>query len=325
MLIAVAMAIAPAAYADSGHIHFKTQKTYVVKKGDTLWGIAGHFLDNPWQWPRVWHANPYISNPNLIYPGEQIVVRKGHSGRLEIREVMVEPVIGLSPIPTVSKGSVLPFLGAPGLTANKDSYNKLAYIAASTSTEPALYTGDTLYTSGLSHEHKGQLVRIVRAGRPLYSHDKKPLGISLADLGTAVVTHAGKHAAIKITESLRSVTLGDRLIPVGKPSIPYYFPSAPSHHISGYIVGGMSGYPELTTSQTVIIDKGADAGLKDGNILQVKSPLTETTNAVTKKPFKLPSKTIADVMIYRVFKNVSYAIITKDKRGVLVNDKVAAK
>lgn len=51
-------------------------KRYVVKQGDTLWGISGKYLYSPWQWNRLWGANrSEIRNPHMIYPGQVLVLR----------------------------------------------------------------------------------------------------------------------------------------------------------------------------------------------------------------------------------------------------------
>lgn len=50
------------------------ETVYTIKKGDTLWDISGEFLKNPFMWPNLWENNNYISNPDLIYPGNRLII-----------------------------------------------------------------------------------------------------------------------------------------------------------------------------------------------------------------------------------------------------------
>ena len=45
---------------------------YVIKKGDTLWGLSDRFIKDPYYWPNLWANNPIITNPHLIFPGEKV-------------------------------------------------------------------------------------------------------------------------------------------------------------------------------------------------------------------------------------------------------------
>lgn len=52
----------------------KTGTTYTVQKGDTLWAIAKRFYGNGSHYTKIVNANPSISNPNLIHPGQVLTI-----------------------------------------------------------------------------------------------------------------------------------------------------------------------------------------------------------------------------------------------------------
>ena len=56
----------------------QTPELHVVQKGDTLWSLCSKYFNDPWRWPRLWAANPVITNPHWIFPGD--IIRLGGEG-----------------------------------------------------------------------------------------------------------------------------------------------------------------------------------------------------------------------------------------------------
>jgi len=82
----VETASAPAAVDTSAMLKDGHPDQYKVVKGDTLWGIANTFLKDPWMWPEIWHVNPQIANPHLIFPGDTIkLIYLEGQPRLEVK------------------------------------------------------------------------------------------------------------------------------------------------------------------------------------------------------------------------------------------------
>src|SRR5271169_4428178 len=114
----------------AAHMAPNAPDSYVVKHGDTLWGIAKVFLRDPWYWPEIWQVNPQVHNPHLIYPGDtlrlvyidgqpRIVLQRGDGVRVEPR-VRSEPID--SAITTIPYATVAAFMSKPTvLTANRSS------------------------------------------------------------------------------------------------------------------------------------------------------------------------------------------------------------
>jgi len=130
---------------------------YVVVKGDTLWDISGRFLDKPWQWPAIWHANQQIANPHLIYPGDilslvfidgvpQLRLRRGDTVKLSPSARVVDRD---DPINAISLDSIMPFIRDIRVLS-PDEFEGLPYILANTEDRLTATFMDQTYARGLN-------------------------------------------------------------------------------------------------------------------------------------------------------------------------------
>jgi hypothetical protein len=47
---------------------------YIIKQGDTLWDISNAFFKDTFLWPFIWKANPAVTNPDLIFTGNTLMI-----------------------------------------------------------------------------------------------------------------------------------------------------------------------------------------------------------------------------------------------------------
>src|ERR1700721_1663011 len=202
--------------------------SYVVKRGDTLWGIAKVFLRDPWYWPEIWQVNPQVHNPHLIYPGDtlrlvyidgkpQIVLQRGlergDSARVMPR-IRSEPLEGA--VTAIPYETVAAFMSKP-CVLTKEQIKTAPYVLATRDLHVAMSEGDTVYARGFSDPAVlGTHYNVVHVGHPLVApDDNRIVGYDGVFTGAGHVTRGGDPTTLLMTESGRETEPGDKLFAGG--------------------------------------------------------------------------------------------------------------
>lgn len=314
---------------------------YAVKVGDTLWGIASIFLTSPWRWPELWGMNKaQIANPHLIYPGQTLrLVRSDGRARLEIAEGLVAApgdVVRLSPgvrdmgseraaISSIPNRIIEPFLVQPAVMP-PDELDLYPRIIATQEQRVNVGVGDTAYARGAPAQW-AERYNIFRPARPLYDPDDtsrgKPIAYEAFYLGLARVTKGGEIATLHIDESKQEIGVGDRLIPVTRQPVISYVPRRPDQPIDGRIISIYSGLDETGTQSVVTLNRGTRQGVQIGYVLallDVGATIVDRT-VVPNQTVKLPDERIGAMFVFRVFDEISYALVLRVTRPVRIGDR----
>lgn len=170
LIIALLLGFAFSALAQEVELNPSHPDTYVVQKGDTLWDISAVFLKSPWLWPEIWHANPQIENPHLIYPGDQINLVY-LNGKPALTVNRSHPTVKLSPqvravdnnsaIETIPLKDIEPFLRKLRIL-NKEDIDLAPYVVAAEEDRNVSATSDLVYIRNLKNARQGDRFAIVR-------------------------------------------------------------------------------------------------------------------------------------------------------------------
>jgi len=268
---------------------------YTVVKGDTLWGISGRFLKDPWKWPLIWQMNQeQIKNPHLIYPGDVIKLDRealrlslascgggpdgsgsgGPSGGTEAQAVSnvvkLDPRVRVEPlqssIPSIPGSVIGPFLNQP-LVVESNALERAPTVIATEESRVIVGTGDVAYVDRIGTAD-GVNWQVFRQGEPLRDPETgEILGYEAKYVGDARVKRFGNPTTLEIMKSRQEVNRGDRLAPAREAAYPNYVPHAPDKAIVGSIMSVDGGVAEFGQFSVISINRGARDGVEVGHVL----------------------------------------------------------
>ncbi len=314
--------------------------SYHVKQGDTLWDISSTFLSDPWLWPELWHANPQINNPHLIYPGDMIkLVYIDGQPAFEIQRgpktikykagdtVKLTPQARITPLDTVIPAIPLEHI-QPFLVNNRvlglEELDAAPYIVAGDESHILMGSGDYTYARG-DFSNPQRAYGIYRKGVVYVDPvTEEVLGTGAEDIGIARFESAENDIArLKVQSSSKDARINDRLLPTEERKVDStFYPKAPNGEVDGQIIHVFGGVRNVSQWNVVVINRGARDGMEVGDVLAIFSKGEVVKDRNTNEYIQLPDQRRGIMMVFRTFDKVAYGLILRSSASLQVLDAV---
>ncbi len=324
-------------FADTLALNPDHPQSYVVVKGDTLWDISSKFLRDPWRWPEIWHINPEINNPHLIYPGD-IITLVYRDGKPVLEVTRGRPTVKLSPstrssrldsaISTIPTNAIAQFLTRPRILT-EEQLKKAGYVSHAEGDHLISGTvGSKIYVTDLKQDENKDF-SIYNVGK-VYLNPKNPndiLGYEAIHVSDAKLIREGDPATLSLIKSYRETQLGNKVLATDEEQISHSFtPHAPDHNTEGEIINILGGMSRGGQYQTVVINMGEREGLEQGHVLAVRKKggtiIDKHSSDHSKREIQLPDELSGLLMVVNTFDRVSYALVVKAIKDISVGDPI---
>lgn len=337
----LALCLSFSSLAEEARLRDSHPDTHRVVKGDTLWDISETFLQNPWMWPEIWHVNPQIDNPHLIYPGDlikliyldgkpRLMVERGEEARrykMSPGTVKLEPAVRILPlgeaIPAIPLDKIDKFLSRSRVV-QPEQLESAPYVLTGAEEHLVVGAGDQLYARG-EYEDAVKVYGVYRAGeRFIDPETKELLGLQALDIGTVkMVAKTDDVATFDVTRTTEEIRIEDRLIAHEERSIDStFFPSAPEGEIDGQLLAVEGGLSQVGRMDVVVINRGEREGLEIGNVMAIYKEGGTVRDRVKGDIVRLPEEKAGLLMVFRTFEKMSFALVLEASRPLSVNDTV---
>jgi len=309
-------------------------QTYVIKKGDTLWGISEKFLKDPDYWPSLWSNNPFIRNPHLIYPGQKIAIR---DGRLEILPSQSEQAQATAQEPetletAIEKAGIEPqeeitistMGGATGFVSSSQ-LETLGTLVDTIDNRLLMATGETVFVEmkNLEGAKPGDRFLLIDVGEEVtHPITGKVVGKRITKLGTVELTQINQAVATGVITSANSeINRGALLLPLEEHPLEVTLKKS-SSEVSGYLVDASEGKIALSQNDVIYLDLGEKDGIQNGNLLYITRTRKATDLADVRKDLILPDVLLGTAVVIETHADTSAALVLKSAFPLYRGDRV---
>ena len=302
---------------------------YVVKKGDTLWDIAAFFLRKPWLWPEIWHVNPQIRNPHLIYPGDEIsLVYIDGQPRLTLnrgRDVKLSPEIKVVPhgeaIPALPLDVIDTFLSKTRVVV-PGALEAAPHVVAGQEKSIIVGVGDDFYVRGQIPAEQTFWGVYRNGGNYVDPETGDILGVRAQDIGSGKLKAIHDEIlTLAATRSVEEIRIGDRILPVEDRKIEtVFYPSAPPTGMEGVIMAVEGGIANVGHLDVVAINRGDEDGLEIGDTFAIYKAGETVRDRIAEDTVTLPPERAGLLMVFRTFEQMSFGLVMNATRPLNVGD-----
>ena len=309
---------------------------YVIKQGDTLWGLSERFIKDPYYWPNMWSKNGQITNPHFIYPGQKVRV---FPDRLEFVpvEAAATPAQKSAPAATVAAveapqdvaaEKTYTLYGSEGFLAEKE-FRPFGLVVGAQHDRIVTGVDDIVYTDigGELNAKSGDKFSIylkdVAVKHPLNNVE---MGFKLVPLGALQLTDLEKKSSRAIiTKSFREISPGAYLLPYKESRRREISLKETSTDLKGYIIESLSGTSVIAAGDVVYIDLGSSQGAAVGNLLYVVRDVMIDQRYVEGRIDALPQEVLGALVILDVGKKTSTALVVKSIDSIYKGDRIVSQ
>jgi len=311
-------------------------QTYVIKKGDTLWGISNRFIKDPYYWPNLWSNNPEIGNPHFIYPGQTVAI---YDGRLQIVPVTpappveevettptAEPAVPEEPAAEPEEVTLIASGGVKGFIDQSKTVG-VGTLVDTVDNRLLMAKGDRVFVTLRAPEttSPGDKFSLFELGKEVqHPVTGETVGYQATALGALQIIEQGPDVATAIiVDSSREIQRGALLQPYRAPLAEVALKKA-EKPLAGYIVSANEGKIALSQQDIIYVDLGTEDGLEVGNLLYVSRQRKATEYALGAKELQLPDILLGSAVVVETHPHTAAALILKSAQSMFRGDRVTA-